>query len=100
MSRLHLILKNGADKTPLPKHMQTAECQTVGDRLDQLTGDNSPRFGNRTKILLKTARACGSNATPVLSWGARKQGEAGKAQMFNRRRAQTSQAKKMKRGDK
>lgn len=80
--------------------MRTAECQTVGDRLIQLTGDNSPRLGNRSKTKLKTARACGSSATPTRFWGDRNQGEAGKAQKFNLRRSQTAQVKKARKGDK
>lgn len=99
MSRLHTILKKGVDNVLLPKNMRTENCQTVGDRLVQLTGDHSPRMGNRDRTKLKTARACGSNATPTMSWGARKQGESGKAWQVNNRRALVAQAKKARMGD-
>jgi len=95
-----MIKTVGVEKALLPKHMQTAECKTVGDRLDQLTGDNSPRMGNRSKTKLKTAKASGSSAKPVGSWGNRNQGEAGKAWAMKHRKGLTAQAKKAKRGDK
>lgn len=99
MSRLHLIKTKGVDNVELPKHMQTKDCVTVGDRLMSIAGADSPRMGHRNKTARKTARALGSRLVQTKSWKDRKQGEAGGDWKRNIAKGQREQAKKFRKGD-
>lgn len=99
MSRLHLIKTHSLDEVELPKHMQTANCVTLGDRLISIAGADSPRKGHRNKTARKTAKALGMNLIPTKSWGNRQQGEAGGDWKRKAEKGVREQAKKFKKGD-
>lgn len=99
MSRLHLMKTKGLDNVELPRHMQTAGCVTMADRLASIAGQDSPRMGKRNKTARKTAKALGRNLIPTQSWGDRKQGEAGGDWKRKMDRGLKEQSKKFRKGD-
>jgi len=80
---------------------QLHDMKTRGAPLKERTVyEKSPRAGTHTKTRAKTAKACGSNYTPVLGWRARKVGESGKAYGKRVKTGILDNIKAARRGDK